>query len=185
MSLLFASCVLAGCAQTPVAEIRQNQQSVVSVTSSQSQMIAQSLPANVYDANAIVGNKFGEMTLKKISAALEKRPVADNNLRAEFSGDVAISGQYQYVDTDEGMFIAKGSTCFMVKDPISLQKLPVGKFDEENNGPEKFFCFSNNEKAQELLGKVQKETTITISSYEDTIFEGEGLDSAVLKSVQE
>jgi hypothetical protein len=43
---------------------------------------------------------------------------------------------------------------------------------------------TENEKAQELLGKTKGPTQITISSYIDETFEGEVLDRAVLKAVQ-
>jgi 5-keto 4-deoxyuronate isomerase len=125
------------------------------------------------------------MTLTKITPALENRELADNNIHAEFAGNVTISGLYEYIDNDEGMFIGKGEVCFTVKESDSVQKLPIAKFAttvKENT--DIFFCFSNNEKAQELLGKTKGEVTITISSYTDDTFEGEALNRAVLESVK-
>lgn len=181
---IFTVLLLTACNQTPVTETKSNETNN-SINSSSSAIVQSQPSLNVYDMNAKVGQKYGEMSLQKIGPALEKRSIADNNLHAEFIGNITIYGEYEYIDNDESMFIGKGSACFTVKMKDSVQKMPVSKLDSElTQATEKFFCFKNPEKAKTLLGKLKKAARITISSYIDDSFEGESLDTAVLESVE-
>ena len=112
-------------------------------------------------------NKIGDsiVGLKVVSIAGVpgiQRPIAADNVLVKFSGQVTLSGTYDYSVDD---FAGGEKACFTLADAKERVKLPVliGQPDQ-NTG----FCFSNIEKARAAFGPSygQGQATITVDSYE-------------------
>ncbi len=119
---------------------------------------------NIFDP---LKNKAGELIagLQVISIAgvtgLEE-PMSYDNVFASFSGQVTLTGAYDYSIND---MTGTAMACFTLTDPKERQKLPVLATQTDQNTR---FCFKNIEKAKEIFGPSYGEgqATIIINGYE-------------------
>lgn len=124
------------------------------------------------------GTKVGNFTVKSVSRLSPERldiPL-DQNARVVFSGQVSLTGEYEYFGDNEGFLFDE--VCFTA-DQNSKNKLP--RFFDTSRP---FFCFSNKAKAAEAFGpKGSKGTaTVTIDNFNLVYLESEVWNTAELIS---
>lgn len=176
-TLLVASFFLVGCTQTPAVTVNPdetNTQEDISTSQTEEKLTA----SNLYDMNAKVGEKYGEMTLTEIGPIEKDNGHSNDNLYAEFTGNVTLTGEYGY--TTQGVM---GEMTYFIPDEASMVKLPKAQFDIDYDITKSFY-FINMDEAKKLLGQSKKNATITISSYIDGSIGGDAMDGAVLASVE-
>lgn len=140
--------------------------------------------SNIFSLSAIeVGDSVGSMIVtsiepynKKYRQGVPPTPLSDTNAAIAFKGDVELTGTYYY--TTNG--IPSDEYCFSGLDEVSLTRLPQLDTDQRSV----WFCFTNEDKAQELLGKNRGTVTITVNAYEIQSFPSEVWNTATLVSVE-
>ncbi len=150
----------------------------------------------LYDIDAKVGQKFGNMTLDRLEPDDKGKPLSEDNVEAEFSGEVSLNGYYY-----RGMNIldpqsSNDLVCFYLEaDGESRNRLPIwrGRAMLGGDYPD-YLCFSNSnyEIANSLLPEDPNNiehgdwgyTEITIDSYIDRTLGTDTFDELTLKSVQ-
>lgn len=135
--------------------------------------------------NLKAGDKVGAMAVVSVNAfnkahdlGVPAWELSDTNVEVVFSGNVSLTGDYSYTPKGDG--VISDIYCFYNLDSESQKKLP--RLEGETRDP--WFCFSNKEKARELLGTGNGRATITISEYILVSYPSEVWDTAVLYSIE-
>lgn len=128
---------------------------------------------NEYSPTGIgVDDSVGSMRVVSIEPLSEENPLSDDNAVVTFEGQVTLTGEAWRSTLFEGH-------CFGGMDQESLSQLPKAREDAR----ETWFCFSNKDLAEELIGENQGMATVVIDQYVDRNTEVEAWNTARLVEV--
>ncbi len=144
------------------------------------------LSRNAFSFSAKKGEKFGDLTVKSVQPYEPREPIAEDNLKVEFSGSTTIEGTYTI--SDIGIFgeafpedPGEGYVCFESTD----SRIPIYQ-----GYPKADFCFENRDFAEkafrDVFGKkMSGSATIVIDHYTFQAYQIELWSTARLVSVVE
>jgi hypothetical protein len=136
------------------------------------------LSDNTFDINTVkTGDKVGALTVSKVNKISEGERGAPGNV--QFKGTITVTGTYEI--TNDSTPNIGDNVCLKNLDAASLNKLPIEKNDQRNV----WFCFTNKEKAKNLLGPATSGTvTVNVSDYYVELMEAAVWNTALLVSKQ-
>lgn len=110
--------------------------------------VALAAEAAVFDVTkAQIGDNIGDFTIVTIEPFFKQRPLASDNAKVVFSGQVVVKGEYVYTSDEDDALSGSESVCMHSLDEISRKRIPnIGGFDYDG------FCFVNTEQAKTALG---------------------------------